>query len=273
MTAFATAGHVALVITIGNGEVAVDGSAESGVEIELVPLRDNDATKQAIADARIEMTGRGDGHEIVVQLQKKSGFSIGRGAQVGVRVRCPRGSDVKLGSGSADLTATGELGVVEVKTASGDVSLEAAERLQIETASGEIWAGEIAGQVECRTASGDVRIRRSGGTLNASLVSGDLSVVEAAAGLSVTTVSGDVRFEAAGGGDMRVQSVSGDVRVAIKPGERLFIDASSVSGKMRSELEVDEDPKSGGEGAVNELRVRTVSGDLLIVRAATAVGV
>ena len=266
MTHFATTGHVSLTVSLGSGEVTVDEGSESGVGIDLIPLRDNDATRQAIEEARVEMTGRGDGHEIVVQVQKRSGFMAGRGAKVGVRVRCPRGSDLYLRSGSADLEATGDLGVVDVKTSSGDVSLERAERLRFATASGDLRADEVSGPVECRTASGDVRIRRSGGLLDANLVSGDLSVGVAASGLSITTVSGDVRVDGVGGGSIKAQSVSGDVRLAIAPGERLFVDASSVSGKMRSELDLGDDPAIEGEGPVHELRVRTVSGDLLVLR-------
>ena len=135
MTGFATTGQVALLVTVGNGEVTVEGSSEPGVEVNLVPLRDNDATRQAIAEARVEMTDRGDGHEIVVQLQKKSGFMVGRGAKVGVQIRCPHGSDLSLRTGSADLDATGELGSVDVKTASGDVVVDDAKRLQAQSAS------------------------------------------------------------------------------------------------------------------------------------------
>ena len=70
---------------------------------------------------------------------------------------------------------------------------------------------------------------------------------------------------------MRVQSVSGDVHLAIKPGEHLYIDASSVSGTMSSELGLEDSAPADSSIAVSELRVRTVSGDLEIVRAA-AVG-
>jgi len=270
VTGFATTGHVALHVTVGNGEVAVEGSREPGVEVSLVPLRDNEVTRQAIAEARVEMTDRGDGHEIVVQLQKKSGFMVGRGAKVGVRIRCPHGSDLSVRTGSADLDATGELGSVDVKTASGDIVVDDVKRLQAHSASGDMRVNRVRGQADCRTASGDVRIGRCEGQLNTQLVSGDLSVGVASSGMSVTTVSGDVRFDAAGGGGMRVQSVSGDVHLAVAPGELLYIDASSVSGRMVSELDVGDVPTTEGKGAVNELRVRTVSGDLQIVRAVVA---
>ena len=128
---------------------------------------------------------------------------------------------------------------------------------------------DVEGTIDIRTASGDASVRRSGGILTAKLVSGDIAVGEAAAGLAVTTVSGDVRVHAAGGGGMRVQAVSGDVHLAIKPGERLYIDANSVSGTMSSDLGLQDAPPIESSTPVVELRVRTVSGDVNIVRATT----
>jgi hypothetical protein len=65
-----------------------------------------------------------------------------------------------------------------------------------------------------------------------------------------------------------VSCVSGDVRVATRPGLALWIDVQSVSGSVSSDLEVGEAP--GGGDAQVELRVRTVSGDVRITRAAAA---
>ena len=87
----------------------------------------------------------------------------------------------------------------------------------------------------------------------------------------MTTVSGDVQVRAAGGGSIRVQSVSGDVELAIKPGQRLYVDASSVSGTMSSELGLDDAPPVDPGAPVRDLRVRTISGDLNIIRAAVGV--
>ncbi len=268
MTVFETTGHVALRVSMSGGEVNVETADDARVEVDLVPLRDNDITRQVIAEARVEMIDRGGGHEIVVDLKRKSGFLVGRGPKVGVQVRCPEGSDLAVRADSADLEARGTLGAVDVKTASGDVSLEAAATLRVDSASGDVRARDIDGVTELRTASGDATVRRAGGLLSASMVSGDLSVDEAAAGLAVNTVSGDVQVRAAGGGGIRVQSVSGDVRLAIKPGERLYVDASSVSGTLSSELGLEDTPPSDSTAPVSELRVRTISGDLEIVRAA-----
>lgn len=270
MTVFEPAGHVAVKVTLAGGEVTVDASDLPGVEVELVPLRDNEPTRKAIADARVEMVEAGGRHEVIVNLGKGNGFMIGRGPRVAVRIRCPRGSDLVVRSSSADLEAVGALGSVEAKTASGEVSLEDVASADVATASGDVRVRDAERALTIRTLSGDVNIGRCRGVLSVNLVSGDLEVGEAAAGFHVGTVSGDVEIQAAGGGPMQIGSVSGDVDLAIKPGESLYIDASSLSGDLSSELELDGAPVAGSEAEVRELSIRTVSGDVRIVRAAIA---
>lgn len=270
MTIFQATGHATVSVTLSGGEVTVRAGDSSEVEIELEALRDNEATRKAIASARVEMIDSGGGHEVIVSLGKSNGFSIGRGPQVGVRVSCPNGSDLRIESSSADLETKGRLGAVEARTASGDVSLEEVGSADVATASGEVEVRDAQRSLGIRTASGDVSVDRCLGTLSVNLVSGDLSVGDAAAGFVVGTVSGDVEIRAAGGGPMQINSVSGDVEVAIKQGERLYIDASSLSGDLSSELEFEASPPVGSDAQVRELSIRTVSGDVEIVRAAVA---
>jgi len=89
--------------------------------------------------------------------------------------------------------------------------------------------------------------------------------------VSVATVSGDQEIRAVEAGEVKLQSVSGDVRVGIRPGRRLWIDATAVSGSMTSELPMEgaAEGATGGDPEI-ELRARTVSGDVRIVRAAPA---
>jgi len=73
-----------------------------------------------------------------------------------------------------------------------------------------------------------------------------------------------------------VKTVSGDVRVGVGRGTRVWIDATSVSGDLGSELglddgEPDTDEPDPGGGPVVPLHVKTVSGDVSIVRATEAV--
>ena len=69
-----------------------------------------------------------------------------------------------------------------------------------------------------------------------------------------------------------MQTVSGDVRLGVSRGTRVWIDAASVSGSLESELGLqDADAEDGEAGTVVPLHVKTVSGDVTVVRAAAAI--
>lgn len=274
MHVFETPGKTALRISIGGGDVVVKTEDVIETTVEVEALRNDDVTREAIEQMTIEAHDRGGGHEVRVEVPKGRGGwlgMLGRGPKIGVRVSCPHGTDLRVETSSADVDADGNFGDVEASTASGDLSFETVDgTLKATTASGDVSAEEIGESGSIKTASGDASVRRALGPLSVNLVSGDLEVQEAHAGLSTATVSGDQEIEAVHGGDVKLQSVSGDVRVGVRPGLKLWIDASSVSGSMRSELETDDAPPTG-DGPVVELRARTVSGDVQIVRAGPVV--
>ena len=90
----------------------------------------------------------------------------------------------------------------------------------------------------------------------------------------MNTVSGDIELEAAGNG-ARVNSVSGDVHVASRPGLALWIDVQSVSGSvhLRPRRRRRAGGRSRARGAADRTvssDVRTVSGDVRITRAGSA---
>jgi len=108
--------------------------------------------------------------------------------------------------------------------------------------------------------------------LDGRTVSGDVTVGTVAGELSMATTSGDVEVKAVVSGDVRVQTVSGDVQVGIASGTRVWVDAASVSGDLESELGLEDAHESGtSELEVVPLRVKTVSGDVSLVRAAAAI--
>ena len=269
MTTFETPGKTLVRIAIGSGDVRIDATPDPRTDVELVALRDDDVTRSAIAEATVEARQRGDRTEVVVELPRRGGWSfLGRGPSVGVRVRCPHGADADVSTASADVTTTGPLGDVEAKCASGDIALDVVGALKASTASGDVTAREILGTGNAKTASGDVSIRLAHGELSLNLASGDAVVGEAKGPLSIATVSGDQEIDSVENGEIKLQSVSGDVRVGVRPGLLLSIDATSVSGSMQSELPMDEGLQPEGEPEIH-LRARTVSGDVRIVRAST----
>ena len=201
------------------------------------------------------------------------------GADVLVRITCPPGADLDLSGGSTDLRVEGDLGEVSVRTASGDVKLDSVQKkLQVKTASGDVDVRAIEADGTVNTVSGDIGVERVEGSLVARAVSGDARIIAVRGPLTLTTTSGDARIESVESGEVTFQSVSGDARIGVSRGTRVWIDATSVSGDLESELGLaDHEPVTESEAAEDAevaegplvpLQIKTVSGDVTIVRAA-----
>jgi DUF4097 and DUF4098 domain-containing protein YvlB len=231
---FPESGPLRLDLSLPAGEIELEAvpAGETVVELELVR-----GSEAAVEEARVEL--RGD--ELVVKVDHSN-------AEVRLRVQVPEGSALQAKTASGDVRARGRLGDAGVKSASGDVKLDAVDALEAKLASGDLEVAQVAGDARVDSASGDVELGEAGG------------------GVSVRTASGDQQVRSVAKGKVELASASGDIRVGIKQGSRLWVDAHSMSGDVTSELEVgDEEP--GGDGPLVELKVTAMSGDVQVVRA------
>ncbi len=283
---FDTPGDVRLDIRLGAGEIRLETGEVTETTVSLEPLRDNDASAAAVENARVELRERGDLHEIVIDVRDRGkGFGFSRGAEVLVEVRSPEGTSVETKTGSADVEGSGRFGSVEVETGSGDVEFSEISKdaeisaasgdvqvdsvggqARINSASGDVQVGSIRGDAKINSASGDVQLRDCGGSLEVNSASGDVMVREAASSVNVNTASGDQLIGAVAQGSVTLKSASGDLRVGIREGSTLWVDARSRSGEVSSELPVSDLPPEGDAPHV-ELRANTMSGDISLVRA------
>jgi len=204
---------------------------------------------------------RQDGNRVVIALPDKGklGFSLSLGSLVfgsgGLRVdaRVPHGAGVRVKTASADMEITGQLEKVDLNSVSGDVRVrgDVSDDATVKTVSGDIDLEQVHGDVSVQTVSGDLRARGIAGSADAK------------------SVSGDIRLESLAAGDVRFNSVSGDIEIGIAPGSLLDVDAGSTSGDLSSEVPLASEPPSGEEEAAPTvvLRGRTVSGDVRVFRA------
>jgi DUF4097 and DUF4098 domain-containing protein YvlB len=279
MEVFETPGAVSLRIRIPSGRVVIGTTDEPHTEVELVPIgrRGEDAIEQ-IQISHEERSGR---HIITIEQRNRiqwGPIQITWGGDVEVRVNCPVGTELDLSGASTDLRAEGTYGKVSARTASGDIRLgEVNGKLEVKTASGDVKLERVeSDNATLATVSGDVEVGHAEGDLKLRTVSGDVGLGVARGPVTISTTSGDVKLESLEAGELRIQSVSGDSRIGVGRGTRIWVDASSLSGDLTSELtmgddtpveESDEQPRD-----IVPVHVKTVSGDVLIVRATVPVG-
>ncbi|HEY2373153.1 MAG TPA: DUF4097 family beta strand repeat-containing protein [Gaiellaceae bacterium] len=231
-------------------------------DVDVETIEGDESTIELDGDEKlIELTEvRQEGRRLVVELKGKKpfgitisigDFSFGSGS-LRVRARVPHSSRVELATASADMKLRGRISMLDVKSASGDLS----------------HFGEVEGNAALKTVSGDARLERVGGELRIQTVSGDVNATYVGGSVVSKSVSGDVRVDSVREGSVSAQSVSGDIEIGVAPGTQLDVDAGSVSGDLMSEVPLGSDPDGfdHGDGPTLVVRGKTVSGDFRVFR-------
>jgi DUF4097 and DUF4098 domain-containing protein YvlB len=207
------------------------------------------------AETRVELSGPNEDdatiafrrNEVVVEIEKKKLFGVGRDHRL--EIYAPNGSQIDAQTASGDVEGRGTFGEVSINSASGDIRLERVE-----------------GRFDANTASGDIRVEFVGEALRINSASGDIELGEIEGDAKIRTASGDVRIDSAVKGKIDINSASGDVELGIRRGSSVYIDASSMSGDMSSEMDVSDAPPVS-DGPSVDFRARTMSGDVTVRRA------
>ncbi len=280
---FETPGDVRLLVENEVGLVAITASGTETTVVSLLP--DTPAAEDLIEQAAVECRTSGGRHVVVVKVPRQ-GMRFIRRNGVTVRVELPRGSEVNVMAGSADVEITGPIGTAEVATSSGDISTDDVEGdftsktasgditvgsvegdLKVHTASGDLRCSSVAGRGVFATASGDLEIGAAASLIEVKATSGNVRLGELADGARVVNVSGDVRVLALEEGTLNVRSVSGNVSVGVVTGVDLHVDVETMSGEVRSDIPLGDSPGPGRPDTRVDLSVRSVSGDVEIERA------
>jgi len=164
-----------------------------------------------------------------VQLSLWNDFSSSSIPNVNVRlaIEVPAQLPTVVSTASGDVATHGIEGFQKLRTASGDVTIDGAGRIDVGTASGEVTASAIA-TGEIQTVSGDVTCADPDGAIGVATTSGDIHVEGANDSLRVRTVSGRVRVERAPRG-IDLESTSGSAEIGATAGH---VSVRSVSGDL-----------------------------------------
>jgi Putative adhesin len=245
---------------------AVEGAADIQVEVEALDEAAEQWLDRVEIDVRDAEPEAGDSPlRLRVAVPERRLF---RSPSFAVRITTPAGTAARIAVASAHTQLTGRFGTLELTGASADLDAEHGTDVHVRTASGVTRIGTVEGQGSLSSASGDVHVGRAGGPLKIRTASGKAAIDTCSGTVTVHTASGDVRVGAATGGAVEVKTASGDVTVGVAPGLRVWLDLSSVSGRMQSGLA---DDGAAGEGPAQlSLTLRSVSGDLRVRTASAA---
>lgn len=274
---FDTPSPIHLYVEIPAGDVRLEAADVTSTDVVLEPLGDLTHAQTIIDEVRVEHRGA----DIYVLFPKHGRTLFGDHGRVRLSVNTPSESAVTIRSGSADISASGRFGDVDVSTGSGDVRFEHTGRARIRSGSGEIRVEDVDGMLDAKAGSGtieftavhgaakitngsgDVRVGVVDGELSVKSGSGDVCIADAAESVHALSGSGDFAVERVHRGAVRARTGSGDVRVGVADGIAVLLDVSSASGTVRSELEAAGAPEDGRHATV---AVKTGSGDIVLTR-------
>jgi DUF4097 and DUF4098 domain-containing protein YvlB len=254
---------VTVALRMPNGTADIHAEDRTSVLAEVVPLDGSSASRHAAEQTLITL----DGDTLVVRAPESGNWR--RSGRLAVTIRVPLDSSIAARLPAVHLRATGRFAQAQVTAASGEAVIDdVTGDATLEAASGELTIRRVGGALRIRSASGDLSIGDVTGDVTAETASGRLGIRRADASVRAHSASGAIEIGAVRQGETGVRSISGNVQVGVAAGTGVWLDVSTVSGSASNELAMGADAPAAGTAATLQLRIRTVSGDIHIHRAA-----
>lgn len=272
-----------LELMVGDVRVTAGDRTDTVVEVRATnPAREADV--RAAAETRVEFSGG----TLLVKTPKRLRMlgPFAKDGSVDVEIALPSGSHLHADSAMSAFHCTGTLGECRIRTAVGDLNIQRAASLDVNTAAGtivvesvtgdakattatgEVSLGEIGGGVSVKNSNGPSRIGTAGGEAKVKSANGDIVVEHALSGVEAATAAGSVRVLDVRHGTVTLRTAAGEVEVGVAAGTAAYLDLNTTFGKVHNELESTGAPEAGAPSV--EVRARTSFGDILVHRSARA---
>ncbi len=151
-------------------------------------------------------------------------------------IRCPRASNVAVGSVSGHIKLEGSFGAVKATTISGHIEI-----------------GSAGGDVDVRSVSGHLTVEACGGRCQLNTKSGRISVGRVEKSVRASTLSGRIEVGTAGHDDVDLKTISGAVSVHVEGGRKPRARLRSLSGHVKCECP---------QGSDFDIKASTISGSI-----------
>jgi DUF4097 and DUF4098 domain-containing protein YvlB len=281
MPTFDTPQPIFVALDLGVADVRIVASERDNTTVEVRP---SDGAKKSDVAAAEQTRVEYNSGRLSIEAPKgwrKYSFRGGR-ESVDVEIALPTGSHVRGEAGIASFRCTGRLGechfktglgelqvdeagAVEVDTGAGDISVERAfDGAEITTGSGAVHVGSIVGAGVIKNSNGDTWVGDVTGNLRVNAANGKISVGQAHATAAAKTANGDVYLGQVERGAILAQTACGKIDVGIRDGVAAWLELSTSYGNVHNHLEPAERP-GPTEDAV-EVRARSSFGDITVRR-------
>ncbi len=265
---FPLSGPINLLVRIASGDLVV--TARDGLTEAVVRLTARDPDSNVVERTAVEMRGR----TLAVVAQNRGGLTDLLGGwkrdrdAMDVEIEVPTHTAVRLTTSSAGIHVKGHTGDADLATGAADIEVDAVDGdLRLRSGSARSHVGSVTGNVQSRAGSGTVTLGDVGGSVQCGFGSGNLSIDSCRGSVRSRAGSGDAHIGAAWG-DVEFTAGSGQVSVGLPQGVSARLDVTSGSGRVRSELPIEDVPSKGGTAIT--VRARTGSGDIRLFRAGDA---
>lgn len=254
-------------LRFGGHEMSLGGSGLSLDGLDLSDLTGGELPASAVSAAGINWS------ESDCRLTVRSAAQLpARLVPLNVTIHAPARTRVEASTGAGNITVRGESADAEVRTVSGTVEVDRVTGdLRLDAGSGDATVRSVSGRAVGKVGAGVLTLDSLNGPSQLKSGSGDIRVGIARADVHARTGSGDLSVSDAERGNLDLTTGSGDLTVAVHAGVSAELDLRSGSGRVRSELDVSDNPPTGDHAKL-VVHGGTGSGDVLVTRAFSSTG-
>ncbi|MBQ1072930.1 DUF4097 family beta strand repeat protein [Micromonospora sp. C31] len=280
MPTFDTPAAISATVDLVVGDVRITATDRTDTVVEIRPSNaSTEADVRAAEQTRVDYT---DGR-LTVRAPRQRGFGLfGKPGSVDVTIEVPTGSHLHGDASVAAFHGTGRLGSCRLRTAAGDIELDRAADVDLDTSAGAVRVEHVAGRARISTGTGRIRVQEVQGDAEVKntngdswlgsvtgearvkAANGDIAVDRAHATVTATTVNGDVRIGEVSAGTTTVRTQSGRLDVGVRSGTPVLLDLHTQFGRVENHLDAYE-PSGEPAGGVR-VSARTSFGDIVIRR-------
>jgi DUF4097 and DUF4098 domain-containing protein YvlB len=286
MPTFETPQPIAISVDLFVGHVEVIASDRTDTVVEVRPS--DAAKKEDVRAAEETEVDFAAGNLTVKGPRGWKMYTLPRALRtpsIDVTIEVPAGSRLHGTASVCPFLVTGELGQCELKSTVGDMQLEKAGPLELQTTGGNITVDQVMSRASITTGTGIVRIREIDGSAVVKNSNGDSTIREVAGDLQVNaangnitverphssvtakTANGNIRIGDASRGTLQLQTSAGELEVGIHPGTAAYLDVNTKSGTLQNLMETASQPAESEESV--HVYARSSFGNI-IIRPATA---